>query len=67
VRVKLPKANYKPQIWNKKEKKFLDTTDFDVLEQVHFENDQSSKTTKDYEMFIDLDLEPNEVIAIKLL
>lgn len=66
VRVKLPKVNYKAQVWNKKEKKFLDTTDFDVFEQMHFVNDQSSKSFKDYEMFIDLDLEPNEVTAIKI-
>ena len=67
VRVKLPKANYKPQLWNKQEKKFLDTEDFDVIEQLHFVNDQSSKDTKDYEMFINLDLEANEVVVIKLI
>ena len=39
MRVKLPKVNYKAQVWDKKEKKFIDTEDFDVFEQMHFVND----------------------------
>ena len=34
---------------------------------MHWVNDQSSKSFKDYEMFIDMDLEPNEVTAIKIV
>ena len=64
LRIKLPKNNYKAEVWDKHEKKFVGSHDFDILEQIHFQKEDQTFT--DYEMFIDHDLEANEVGFIRV-
>jgi hypothetical protein len=67
LRVKLPKSNYKPLVWNKNSLQFENTDKFDVLEQFHFVNDQSSKSFSDWEMFIDTEIQANEVAVVMMV
>jgi hypothetical protein len=49
LRVKLPGANYKAELWNKTKKAFTGVVS-DIFEQVHFQADSGNFT--DYEMFV---------------
>lgn len=64
----LPGNNYKPQIWDKGQNKFVDTREYDILEQTHFKNNLQNvgEPFTDYMMFIDYDLEPNEAGYVKI-
>ena len=59
---------YKAEIWSKKEKAFIATNEFDILEQNHYNGGNNTKATQkvDYEMFVNLPLEANEVSFVKI-
>lgn len=64
IKVKLPNKNYKAQVWSKENLEFENVVS-DVFEQAHFSVE--NKETFDYEMFVQKDLEPNEISFIKLI
>lgn len=70
LRTKLVSNKYKAMVWDKKENIFVDTKEYDILEQVHWKNDTKSKQTKEfteYEMFVQQDLQPNEISFVKIV
>lgn len=67
LRIRLPKNNYKAETWSKKDKKFVESVDFDILEQIHFKpGKESADTVSDFEMFVDYPLEANEVGFVRI-
>jgi hypothetical protein len=54
---------FKAEVWCHKSLNFVENK-ADILEQAHF--DKKFKNFTDYEMFIDLELKPDEVSFIKV-
>ena len=69
MRILLPASNYKPLIWSKSRNAFVETQSFDILEQPHFRNskEKAGEVYSDFMMFVDYDLEPNEVGFLKIM
>ena len=69
MRILLPTSQYKPQLWSKKEGKFVDTDQYDIFEQLHLDNKLESigQDTKDYQMFVNVPVQPNEVAFVKVV
>jgi hypothetical protein len=63
VRILLPSANYKPQIWSSKKNTFEDVP-FDIFEQQHFYANSTNFT--DFMIYIDAEFAPEEVKLVKL-
>jgi len=64
VRILLPAANYKPQIYNTKTNAF-DDVPFDIFEHQHYYANMTNFT--DFMMYIDSDFGPEEVKLVKLV
>jgi len=64
LRVRLPNLKYKAQCWNKANQTFTDAK-YDILEQKHITNSRSELV--DYEMYIQCQVEANEVAYAKIL
>ena len=69
LRVKLNSSNYKPLVWCKQDKKFVEIEYFDIMEQVHFQDgaEDVGATWTDYELFFEMDLGANEVGFVKVV
>lgn len=69
VRIKLPTSSFKPQIWSKPERSFVDLNDFDILEQTHYKNNKKgqNETFSDFEMFIPQVIETNALEIFKIV
>lgn len=63
VRIRLPGKNWKGEVWNKEALEFQNL-DSDVLEQARFNKNYTLET--EYEMFVPLVVEPNEVNILKI-
>lgn len=63
VRILLPTATYKPQLWNSKTGNFEDVP-FDIFEQQHFYANATNFT--DFMLYLDADFGPEEIKLVKL-
>jgi hypothetical protein len=61
VRILLPNANFKAQVWNKDK---FDDVSADIFENKHFT--LNGEATSDYIMFLQANMNPDEVKVIKL-
>jgi hypothetical protein len=56
LRAKIPSNKYKAMVWCEKKQTFIETKEYDILEQSHWKNDsKSNNETKeflDYEIFV---------------
>jgi hypothetical protein len=64
LRILLPMSNYKPKLWNRKTKQFVDCV-YDVFEQNHYLS--RGRNLTDYAMFVEADIRPEEVYLLKLV
>ena len=69
VRILLPSNKYTAMVWSKDQLKFVDSQNFDILEQPHFKQgaNKNGETESDFMMFVDLPLLPNEVGFVKVV
>lgn len=63
MRILLPTATYKPQLWNSKKGAFEDVP-FDIFEQQHFYANSTNFT--DFMVYLDADFGPEEIKLVKL-
>lgn len=64
VRILLPSANYKPQLFNK-DKNTFDDVPFDIFEQTHLFSNTTNFT--DFMMYLDAEFGPEEIRLVKLI
>lgn len=69
VRILLPSNKYTAMVWSKDQLKFIDTQNFDILEQPHYKQgaNKNGESESDFMMFVNLSLLPNEVGFVKVV
>jgi hypothetical protein len=64
LRIRLPRNYFTVETWSRDRKTFVRKQNYDILEQIHFKNNGTGSdgtTLADFELYIDLKLQPNEV------
>ena len=71
MRAKLPSNKYKAMIWSEDKSSFIDTKEFDILEQTHWSNNSTTgsntKEYSDFEIFIQQEIQPNGISFVKIV
>lgn len=64
VRILLHTPNYKPQVWNKEKSKFQETN-YDMIEQSHFQINGTNST--DFNLYFQASFDPDEIKLFKIV